>query len=170
MIILDTSLGSIKIELDHEKTSKTADNFLQYVRDGFYDGVVFHRVIKGFMIQAGGFKPGMQAKTPGKSIMNEADQGGKNERGSIAMARTNDPHSAAAQFFINLVDNDFLNHKAKTPEGWGYCVFGKVVDGMDTVDKIAKVATTTSAGHRDVPENEVVIIKAREVSDETGAT
>ena len=164
MIRFETNYGDIFIELDQSGAKKTADNFLKYVQDGFYDGVIFHRVIKGFMIQAGGFKTGMQAKSPNKSIMNEGDLGGKNLRGTLAMARTNDPHSAAAQFFINVVDNDFLNYKAKTAEGWGYCVFGHVVEGMDVVDKIAKAHTTAKAGHRDVPEEEVVIHRAVEVT------
>ena len=160
MINLETNFGIIAIELDEENTPKTAANFLEYVKDGFYDGVIFHRVIKGFMIQAGGFKSDMEAKSPGKPIMNEADKGGNNARGTLAMARTNDPHSASAQFFINVADNDFLNHKSKTPDGWGYCVFGQVVDGMDVVDKIAKVGTNTKAGHRDVPEDDVIINRA----------
>lgn len=164
MIRLETNYGDMVIELDQSGAKKTADNFLKYVKDGFYDGIIFHRVIKGFMIQAGGFKTGMQAKSPNKPIMNEADLGGKNLRGTLAMARTNDPHSAAAQFFINVVDNDFLNYKAKTAEGWGYCVFGHVIEGMDVVDKIAKVQTTAKAGHRDVPEEEVVIQRAVEVT------
>ncbi len=160
MVKLETSFGTITIELDEKNTPKTAANFLKYAQDGFYNGVVFHRVIKGFMIQTGGFKPNMQAKSPEKPIMNEADKGGSNARGTIAMARTNDPHSASAQFFINVADNDFLNHKAKTPDGWGYCVFGHVIEGMDVVDKIAKVTTTTNAGHRDVPEDDVIITHA----------
>jgi len=160
MIKLETNYGNIVIELDEQNTPKTAANFIKYVKDGFYDGMIFHRVIKGFMIQAGGFQSGMTAKSPSKSIMNEAGQGGKNLRGTIAMARTNDPHSAAAQFFINVVDNEFLNFKSKTAEGWGYCVFGRVIDGMDIVDKIAKVRTTTQSGHRDVPEDEVIIHRA----------
>jgi len=160
MIRLETSLGNILIELDEENTPKTAANFLKYVGQGFYDGVIFHRVIKGFMVQTGGFKTDMAAQNPESSIMNEADKGGKNDRGTIAMARTNDPHSASAQFFINVVDNDFLNHRSKTPDGWGYCVFGKVVEGLDVVDEIAKVRTTSKAGHRDVPETEVIIQRA----------
>lgn len=160
MIKLETNLGQIRIELDEGNTPKTAANFLKYVQDGFYNDIIFHRVIKGFMIQGGGFKPAMVSKIPGKSVMNEADKGGKNLRGTLAMARTNDPHSASAQFFINVADNDFLNYKSKTPEGWGYCVFGHVVEGMDVVDRIAKVATTTKAGHRDVPESDVIIIRA----------
>ncbi len=157
MIKLETNLGVIAIELDEENTPKTAANFLEYVKSGFYDGVIFHRVIKGFMIQGGGFKPGMVSKTPGKPIMNEADKGGKNARGTLAMARTNDPHSASAQFFINVADNDFLNFKSRTPDGWGYCVFGHVLEGMDVIDRIAKTATTAKAGHRDVPEDDVLI-------------
>lgn len=160
MIKLETNLGSILIELDEENTPKTAANFLKYVQDGFYNGVIFHRVIKGFMIQGGGFGPGMTAKSPGKSIMNEGDKGGANLRGTLAMARTNDPHSASAQFFINLVDNDFLNHKSKTPDGWGYCVFGRVIEGMDVVDQIAKAKTTSRLGHQDVPEKDILIEKA----------
>lgn len=160
MVKLETNFGNILIELDEENTPKTAANFLKYVQDGFYNGVIFHRIIKGFMVQAGGFKSGMVSKKSGESIMNEADKGGKNIRGSIAMARTNDPHSAAAQFFINAVDNDFLNFKSKSADGWGYCVFGQVVEGMDIVDQISKVKTTTKAGHRDVPEEEVVIKQA----------
>lgn len=165
MIRFETNFGDILIELDNEATPKTAANFLKYVQDKFYDGIIFHRVIKGFMVQAGGFNSGMQAKSSNKPIMNEADLGGKNLRGTLAMARTNDPHSAAAQFFINVVDNDFLNYKAKTAEGWGYCVFGRVIEGMDVVDKIAKVRTTAQAGHRDVPEEEVIIHRAVEVNN-----
>lgn len=157
MVKLETNLGVIVLEMDEVNTPKTAENFLQYVRDGFYDGVIFHRVIKGFMVQTGGFKPGMAAKSPNKPIMNEADKGGKNLRGTIAMARTNDPHSAAAQFFINVVDNAFLNHKAKTPDAWGYCVFGHVTEGMDIVDQIAKASTLSRAGHSDVPEQDIII-------------
>lgn len=160
MIKLETNLGTIVIELDETNTPKTAENFLKYVKEGFYDGLIFHRVIKGFMVQGGGFKPGMAMKSAEKSIMNEADKGGKNLRGTIAMARTNDPHSASAQFFINIVDNNFLNHKSKTPEGWGYCVFGHVTEGMDIVDQIAKVRTISRAGHQDVPEEDIIIQRA----------
>lgn len=169
MITLETNFGVIKIELDEANTPKTAANFLKYVQDGFYDGIIFHRVIKGFMVQGGGFKSNMAAKSPGKPIMNEADTGGKNTRGTLAMARTNDPHSAAAQFFINVVDNGFLNYKSKTPDGWGYCVFGHVVEGMDVVDKIAQVQTTTKAGHRDVPEDEVIILSAKAEKNESNS-
>jgi peptidyl-prolyl cis-trans isomerase B (cyclophilin B) len=165
MVKLETNFGVITIELDEVNTPKTAENFLNYVQNGFYDGIIFHRVIKGFMIQAGGFSSDMKNKSPDKSIMNEADKGAGNARGTVAMARTNDPHSAAAQFFINVADNDFLNHKSKTAEGWGYCVFGKVIEGMEVVDRISKVRTTAKAGHRDVPEDDVVILHAQMVAE-----
>jgi peptidyl-prolyl cis-trans isomerase B (cyclophilin B) len=160
MIILHTNHGDISIELDHEKAPKTAANFEQYVKDGFYDGVIFHRVIDGFMIQGGGFEPGMQQKETREQIENEADNGLSNAAGTLAMARTMDPHSASAQFFINVADNTFLDHSSKTMEGWGYAVFGKVVDGMDVVNKIKGVSTTMRAGHQDVPSDDVVIEKA----------
>lgn len=163
MVKLETQFGEIIIELDEINTPKTAENFLNYVKEGFYDGVIFHRVIKGFMIQAGGFGKNMSPKKSGNPIMNEADKGGKNTRGTVAMARTNDPHSAATQFFINVVDNDFLNHRSKNAEGWGYCVFGKVTQGMEIVDKIAQVATGAKAGHRDVPLEDIEIVKATEI-------
>lgn len=166
MITLHTQFGPIQIELDTTHTPKTAENFLKYAKAGFYDGVIFHRVIKNFMIQGGGFAPGMQQKKDTfAQIENEADKGGKNVRGSLAMARTSDPHSASAQFFINTVDNTFLNHTGKTSQGWGYCVFGKVISGMEIVDKIQNVATTSRAGHQDVPAEEVVIERV-EVTDE----
>jgi len=161
MIILQTNFGDITLELDHEKAPNTAANFEQYVRDGFYDGVIFHRVIDGFMIQGGGFEPGMTPKETREPIKNEADNGLSNQAGTIAMARTMDPHSASAQFFINVSDNTFLDHTAKTTEGWGYAVFGKVVDGMDVVNKIKAVSTTMRAGHQDVPVDDVVIESAR---------
>jgi len=161
MIILQTNFGDIKLELDHEKAPKTAANFEQYVRDGFYDGVIFHRVIDGFMIQGGGFEPGMIPRETREPIQNEADNGLSNQAGTIAMARTMDPHSASAQFFINVADNTFLDHTAKTTEGWGYAVFGKVVDGMDVVNKIKAVSTTMRAGHQDVPVEDVIIESAR---------
>jgi len=157
MIILQTNFGDITLELDHEKAPETAANFEQYVRDGFYDGVIFHRVIDGFMIQGGGFEPGMIPKETREPIKNEADNGLSNQAGTIAMARTMDPHSASAQFFINVSDNTFLDHTAKTTEGWGYAVFGKVVEGMDVVNKIKAVSTTMRAGHQDVPVDDVVI-------------
>lgn len=161
MIILQTNFGDIKLELDHEKAPNTAANFEQYVRDGFYDGVIFHRVIDGFMIQGGGFEPGMIPKETREPIKNEADNGLSNQTGTIAMARTMDPHSASAQFFINVADNTFLDHTAKTTEGWGYAVFGKVVDGMDVVNRIKAVSTTMRASHQDVPVEDVVIESAR---------
>lgn len=161
MIILQTNFGDITLELNHEKAPETAANFEQYVRDGFYDGVIFHRVIDGFMIQGGGFEPGMIPKETREPIRNEADNGLSNQAGSIAMARTMDPHSASAQFFINVSDNTFLDHTAKTTEGWGYTVFGKVVEGIDVVNKIKAVSTTMRAGHQDVPVEDVVIESAR---------
>jgi peptidyl-prolyl cis-trans isomerase B (cyclophilin B) len=160
MIKLQTSLGDIVLEMDHENTPKTAENFEQYVKDGFYDGLIFHRVIKNFMIQGGGFDESMQQKTARANIKNEAATGGSNARGTIAMARTPDPHSASSQFFINVKDNDFLNYRDSSPNGFGYCVFGKVVEGMDIVDKIQHVATGSHAGHQDVPLEAVKIIKA----------
>ncbi len=157
MVIIKTNHGDISIELDKVNTPNTTKNFLQYVNSGFYDGTIFHRVIDGFMIQGGGFDAKMQQKKTGTPIQHEAKVGNQNKRGTIAMARTNDPHSATAQFFINVVDNDFLDHKNQTPNGWGYCVFGRVVDGLDVVDKIKKVATSTQAGHQNVPTEPVVI-------------
>ena len=166
MIILQTNLGDITIELDFEKAPKTAENFEQYVRDGFYDGVIFHRVINNFMIQGGGFEPGMVQKDTRAPIENEADNGLSNKKYTLAMARTMDPHSASAQFFINVADNTFLDHTAKTTEGWGYAVFGKVVEGEDVVDKIKAVSTTMRAGHQDVPSDDVVITAAKVVEEE----
>lgn len=157
MIRMKTTLGTIDIELDHEKAPKTAANFEQYVKDGFYDGTVFHRVINGFMIQGGGFEPGMSQKRTRETIENEANNGLKNDIGTIAMARTPDPHSATAQFFINVANNDFLNFTSPTANGWGYCVFGKVVNGMDVVNKIKDQPTTSKAGHQDVPKDDIVI-------------
>jgi len=166
MIVLHTNFGDISIELDHEKAPKTAANFENYVKDGFYDGVIFHRVIDGFMIQGGGFEPGMVSKDTGGNIENEADNGLSNKRGTLAMARTMDPHSASAQFFINVNDNTFLDHTAKTMEGWGYAVFAKVTDGMDIVDQIKGVATTFRGGHQDVPADDVIINSAEIVEAE----
>lgn len=157
MIRMKTSLGTIEIELDQDKAPKTAANFEQYVKDGFYDGTVFHRVINGFMIQGGGFEPDMSQKKTRATIENEADNGLKNDIGTIAMARTPDPHSATAQFFINIANNDFLNFTSPTANGWGYCVFGKVVNGMDVVDQIKTQATTSKAGHQDVPVDDILI-------------
>ena len=151
MVKLHTTLGTITLELDAAKAPKTVENFLQYVRDGFYDGTIFHRVIDGFMIQGGGFEPGMTQKPTREAIENEAGNGLKNEAYTIAMARTPNPNSATAQFFINVANNSFLNFTAPTPQGYGYAVFGKVVEGMDVVDKIKKVKTGNRAGHQDVP-------------------
>ncbi len=157
---LTTTLGDIVIELDAEKAPKTVANFEQYVKDGHYDGTIFHRVIKDFMIQGGGFEPGLKQKPTREQIENEAANGLKNQVYTIAMARTPDPHSASSQFFINVTDNDFLNYRAPTPQGYGYCVFGKVVAGTETVDKIKAVKTGNSGFHQDVPKEDVVIIKA----------
>jgi len=157
MVTLHTSLGDITLELDAEKAPATVANFLDYARDGFYDGTIFHRVIDGFMIQGGGMTADMNQKPTRAPIANEANNGLKNTSGSIAMARTNDPHSATAQFFINVKDNDFLDHRAPTAQGWGYAVFGKVVSGMDVVEKIKAVATGTKGFHQDVPKESVTI-------------
>ncbi|MGI1677953.1 MAG: peptidyl-prolyl cis-trans isomerase [Cellvibrionaceae bacterium] len=157
MITLHTNHGDITIELDHEKAPKTAANFQKYAEDGFYEGTIFHRVIDGFMIQGGGMDADMKEKETGDSIENEADNGLKNTLGTLAMARTMDPHSATAQFFINIKDNDFLDHTSKDQQGWGYCVFGKVTDGMDTVKKIRSVDTGNSGFHQDVPVEPVII-------------
>jgi peptidyl-prolyl cis-trans isomerase B (cyclophilin B) len=167
MIKLTTNQGVITLELDSAKAPKTVANFLAYVEAGHYDGTIFHRVIDGFMIQGGGFTPGMQQKPTQSPIENEAEMsskaGLKNDRGTIAMARTNDPHSATAQFFINVADNDFLNFRAPSGNGWGYCVFGRVVEGMDVVDQIRKAKTGNKGFHQDVPAEDVVIEKAEVV-------
>ena len=160
MIVLETNHGIVKIQLDAEGTPNTAENFKRYVDSGFYDGTVFHRVIDGFMVQGGGFTDDMQQKDPETSIENEADKGKSNLRGTVAMARTNDPHSASSQFFINVNDNLFLDHKDKSAQGWGYCVFGEIVEGMDVVDAIKVMATTSKMGHQDVPVESVFITKA----------
>jgi peptidyl-prolyl cis-trans isomerase B (cyclophilin B) len=160
MVELHTNHGVIKLELDAEKAPKSVENFLNYVKAGHYDNTVFHRVIDGFMIQGGGFEPGMKQKPTEAPITNEANNGLKNVNGSVAMARTNDPHSATAQFFININDNDFLNHSSPTPQGWGYAVFGKVVEGLDVVEKIKKVKTGSKGFHQDVPADDVIIEKA----------
>ena len=157
MVILKTNFGDIHLELDHTNTPITTANFLQYAKDGFYDGTIFHRVISGFMIQGGGFTEGMEQKQTGETIKNEAKSGGKNKIGAIAMARTQDPHSATAQFFINVANNGFLDFTKESIDGWWYCIFGNVVEGMDIVNKIAKVETTARRGHQDVPVEEIVI-------------
>lgn len=164
-VTIKTNLGEIVVELDSAAAPKTVANFLQYVRDGFYDGTVFHRVIEGFMIQGGGMSPDLARKETRAPIQNEADNGLKNDRGTIAMARTGEPHSATSQFFINTVDNIALNHSGKNPRGWGYCVFGKVVSGMETVDRIEGVQTTRKGPYQDVPAETVVIEKATLVGD-----
>jgi len=157
MITLKTNYGDIKLKLDFENTPNTAENFMQYASDGYYNGTIFHRVINGFMIQGGGFDEEMEQKETLSPIENEANHGKSNKRGTIAMARTSDPHSASSQFFINIADNDFLDFSNESVDGWGYCVFGEVVDGMDVVDKIKTVETTARAGHSDVPVDNVVI-------------
>ncbi|QWD63216.1 peptidylprolyl isomerase [Polynucleobacter sp. MWH-UH2A] len=159
-VLLKTNKGDITLSLDSVKAPKSVANFLQYVKSGHYDGTIFHRVIDNFMIQGGGMAPGMKQKPTGAEIENEANNGLKNERGSIAMARTSDPHSATAQFFININNNDFLNHTAPNAQGWGYAVFGNVTDGMDVVDAIRKVKTGNAGFHQDVPTEDVVIEKA----------
>lgn len=159
MVTFHTNHGDIVIKTFDDKAPVTVENFLSYCREGFYNNTIFHRVIDGFMIQGGGFEPGMKQKATKAQIKNEANNGLKNTRGTLAMARTNDPHSATAQFFINVVDNDFLNFRSERPEGWGYCVFAEVVEGMDVVDKIKGVATGNSGFHRDVPREDVVIEK-----------
>ena len=163
MIKLHTNHGIISLELDAVKAPDTAANFIQYVKDGHFTNTVFHRVIDGFMVQGGGFEPGMNQKPTRDPIQNEANNGLKNDMYTVAMARTSAPHSASAQFFINVSNNDFLNHSAPTPQGWGYCVFGKVVDGTDVVDKIRKVKTGSKGMHQDVPVEDVIIEKAEVV-------
>ena len=165
MIVLQTNYGDITIELDFDNAPKTAENFQQYVTDGHYDDTLFHRVIDGFMIQGGGMEPGMKEKATREPIENEADNGLKNEVGTLAMARTMDPHSASAQFFINVADNAFLNHTSKDMQGWGYAVFGKVTEGMDVVNRIKGVRTTMAMGHQDVPAEDVIIEKAEVIAD-----
>ena len=161
-VTLETSKGNITIELNEEKAPETVANFMKYVNEEFYNGTIFHRVIPNFMIQCGGFMPGMVQKMTENPVDNEANNGLANVRGSIAMARTNDPHSATSQFFINHKDNGFLDHTAPTGAGWGYCVFGMVTDGMDVVDAIASVATSTQGGHGDVPTETITIDKVTE--------
>jgi len=163
MVKLHTSLGTITLELDAAKAPLTVANFLQYVKEGHYDNTVFHRVIDGFMVQGGGFEPGMKQKPTRETIKNEADNGLKNAAYTVAMARTPDPHSASSQFFINVANNDFLDFRAATPQEYGYCVFGKVVEGQDVVDRIRKVTTGNRGFHRDVPVEDVVIKSAEVV-------
>ena len=165
MIKLHTNFGVITLQLFADKAPETVANFEQYVKDGHYDGTIFHRVIDGFMIQGGGFEPGMKQKRTRATIKNEADNGLSNKKYSIAMARTPGPHSASAQFFINVKDNSFLDHSSPTPQGWGYAVFGEVVEGQDVVDKIKAVATTNRSGHGDVPVDDVIIEKAEVVAE-----
>lgn len=157
VIVMKTSKGTIKMRLFPEKAPKTVENFVTHAKEGYYDGLTFHRVINGFMIQGGGFEPGMKQKATKEPIKNEANNGLKNTRGTLAMARTQAPHSATAQFFINVVDNDFLNFSGESLQGWGYCVFAEVVEGMDVVDKIKGVATGRSGMHQDVPKEDVII-------------
>ncbi len=157
---LKTNHGNITLELDEAHAPKTCANFLEYVKSGHYNGTIFHRVISNFMIQGGGMEAGMKQKSTRAPVENEANNGLKNVRGSVAMARTSDPHSASAQFFINVVDNDFLNFSAPTPQGWGYAVFAQVTDGLDVVDAIRKVPTGSSGFHQDVPREDVVILEA----------
>ena len=160
MIVLHTNLGDIRIQLNAEKAPVSSQNFIDYVNDGFYNGTIFHRVIKNFMIQGGGFEAGMQEKSTRTPIENEANNGLSNMRGTIAMARTMAPHSATAQFFINVEDNTFLDHSSETAEGWGYAVFGEVVEGMEIVDKIREASTTSRMGYQDVPVDDIVIESA----------
>jgi len=164
-VIIETTMGNITVELDDEKSPIGAENFIHYVMEGFFSNTIFHRIIPGFMVQGGGMVEGLQEKASGDPIENEADNGLKNDRGTLAYARTGDPHSATTQFFINLKDNDFLNHTSKDVQGWGYAVFGKVTDGMDVVDAMAKVETTNRMGHQDVPVDDVTITKARLIED-----
>ena len=161
MVHLETNHGVIVLDLDADKAPKTVANFLAYAREGFFTNTIFHRVIDGFMIQGGGFEPDMRQKPTRPPIDNEANNGLRNARGTIAMARTSDPHSATSQFFINVADNDFLNFTAPTPTGWGYCVFGRVTEGMDVVDTIKGTATTSRNGHQDVPVNDIIITGVR---------
>lgn len=159
-VSLQTNYGKIKIRLFDDKAPETVKNFLSYVEQGFYDNTIFHRVIDGFMVQGGGFEPGMQQKETAEPIKNEANHGLSNKRGTLAMARTNDPHSASSQFFINVKDNDFLDFQSESMQGWGYCVFAEVVEGMDVVDEIKNVRTGSSGMHQDVPVEDVVLQQA----------
>lgn len=165
MVIIRTTFGELKLELDAEKAPQTVANFIAYAKDGFYNGTIFHRVIDNFMVQGGGFDTEMVQKPAGEPIENEADNGLKNDFGTIAMARTMEPHSATAQFFINVKDNDFLNHSGKNMQGWGYAVFGKVTEGTEVLDKIRAVSTTSRAGHQDVPVDPVIIESVEVIDD-----
>lgn len=164
-VMMTTTVGPMTIELDADSAPKTVENFLSYVAGGFYDGTIFHRVIDNFMIQGGGFTADMEQKSTQAPIENEANNGLKNQRGTIAMARTQDPHSATAQFFINVHDNDFLNHTGENMQGWGYAVFGKVTDGEDVLDKIRGVQTGSQAGHQDVPVEPIIIESVAIIND-----
>lgn len=165
-VIFETTMGNITIEVDSEKAPIGAENFVHYAMDGFYNGTIFHRIIPGFMVQGGGMLPGMEDKPSGDPIENEADNGLKNVRGSLSYARTMDPNSATTQFFMNLVDNDFLDHRSKDMNGWGYAVFGKIVDGLDVIDEMAKVETTSRRGHQDVPAEDILIENTRVVESD----
>lgn len=165
MVRLHTNFGVIGVALDSARAPDTVSNFIDYVRSGFYGNTLFHRVIDGFMIQGGGFEPGMRQKTGRSPIKNEASNGLKNDSYTIAMARTSEPHSASSQFFINVKNNDFLNHSAPSPQGWGYCVFGKVVEGQEVVDKIKRVKTAKRGPHADVPVEDVIIERAEVIED-----
>lgn len=164
IVRITTNLGVIDIELDPQRAPASSANFLKYVDRGFYNGTIFHRVIPGFMIQGGGFQPGLKEKPTDAPVRNEADNGLKNLKGTIAMARTPDPDSATAQFFINATDNDFLNHRSKTPQGWGYAVFGKVTQGLDVVKKIESVATKSAGPYDNVPDKDVIIQKVERIN------
>ncbi|BBP43823.1 peptidylprolyl isomerase [Thiosulfativibrio zosterae] len=160
-VVFTTSMGDITIEVDHENAPIGAENFVHYAMEGFYNGTIFHRIIQGFMVQGGGMLPGLEDKESGDPIENEGDNGLKNVRGSLSYARTMDPHSATTQFFMNLVDNDFLDHRSKTTQGWGYAVFGKIVEGLEVIDEMAKVKTTSRRGHQDVPVDDILIISTK---------
>lgn len=161
IVHMKTNYGTIVVELFADKAPKTVANFLQYAQEGFYDGTVFHRVIDNFVIQGGGFGPGMSQKVTRATVENEANNGLRNSRGTVAMARTSDPHSASSQFFFNIVDNDFLNYTAPTPAGWGYCVFGNIVEGLHVLDQIKGVPTGSKLGHKDVPLSDVMLEKVQ---------
>ena len=165
MFVFETNYGSFTVELDFANAPISSENFQNYADSGFYDGTIFHRVINNFMIQGGGFEPGLTQKSTEKSIENEANNGLSNELGTLAMARTADPHSASTQFFINVSDNFFLDHKDTSSQGWGYAVFGKVVEGMDTINKIKECKTGTQLGHQDVPEEDVLINSVKRVEE-----